>query len=469
MIIGSTVSELTLAERMLVRLISIALIVFCFNLFIPRNELLYLYDSKRVFVITVVIAFSLLLIVSVRIRMQLMDLFSTLSPKVKILLAAMFLFSMLATSLSDYTLSAWTGWLYFLGLISTVSLFYYYFFRQKKRFFNLAAILSFLLFCSVAFAFWIRLYNHLPVGQWSFIGFSNPRFINQIHIWFIIPLGYLVIRNSYRNKRYLSRYFNLILAVSVCITLNGRGVTLALIAAFILIALLDVKKRRQWLNVFFISILIGTGISLLLFNPVPSYILGIDSGFGGLRTQTGDRLSLWSNALEVSRTFGLGAGAFVCNGFDFGRPHNSVLNVLVHWGMLPAICFVLLCLLLLIGVMKTPSRISMVLGVNVLAGLMYSLVSGVLDSPLSQLLAVMSLAAYWSSLPRTNVKHRYHRFFHLFVLIMAFGIIIACGYRLYDRWEHYPQKAGESIDVIGDGLRTQFWLGYNCLEHPIQP
>ncbi len=135
MIIGSTVSELTLAERMLVRIISIALIVFCFNLFIPRNELLYLYDSKRVFVIIVVIAFSLLLIVSVRTRMQLMDLFSTLSPKVKILLAAMFLFSMLATSLSDYTLSAWTGWLYLLGLTSTVSLFYYYFFRQKKTFF----------------------------------------------------------------------------------------------------------------------------------------------------------------------------------------------------------------------------------------------------------------------------------------------------------------------------------------------
>ncbi len=314
-----------------------------------------------------------------------------------------------------------------------------------------------------------------------FIGFSNQRFINQLHVWLIFPLAYLALRSTYRQSTrhgYYRYLFFVAMAFSVCFTLQGRGILLSLVVGVLLIMLVDKEKRWAWGKLFLSASLLGLLITLILFTPLPSWWLDIPP-FGDeaevLNVTSSGRSALWLKALEMTTFWGNGAGAYACQELFAARPHSSVLNILVHWGVIPALSYVLLCLLLLKQTYYVSSRLSKVLGVNLLTGLCYSLVSGVLDSPLSQLLAVMSLGVYCASLPRSVVcpvsetQFSRHSFFHTALIVLALGIVFACAYRLYERWVHYPQPVGESISVQEDGLRTQFWLGYNCLEQPWQP
>lgn len=461
-------------QTLIIKLTLWSLIIFSFNVFIPRNQVLLIYDSKRLVVCLLIMLFAVGLLYSARLRQSVIALYGSLEQPTRTFAFGFAVLSLIATLLSDYRISALTHWFYLVGLFLLLSVFFDYFFRvARANLMGLALLLNGLLFFSVASAFWLLLYHHEAVSNSTFFGFANPRFINQVHVWLVLPMAYLAVRARRRNRRALLPLISVAMAFSIGFTLNGRGVTLALIAGFILMALVDRTLWRQWLATLLITGGLGALISFALFNPLPSYLLGIDSQAIVLRTTTSDRLTLWAQALDLSSFWGLGGGAFVCQPLVFGRPHNSVLNVLVHWGWGGVLCYVSLCLLLLYKVAISKSRITQVLGASVLTGLLYSLVSGVLDSPMSQLLAIMSLAAFWASLNplrRSEVgSYRVGLVSHAVVWMLALGAIMACGYRIYERVSHYPQQFDEIVDVRALGMKTQFWVGHNCLEKPEMP
>lgn len=460
-------------QTLIIKLTLWSLIIFSFNVFIPRNQVLLIYDSKRLVVCLLIMLFAVGLLCSARLRQSVIALYRSLEQPTRTFAFGFIVWSLIATLLSDYRISALTHWFYLVGLFLLLSVFFDYFRVARANLMGLALLLNGLLFFSVASAFWLLLYHHEAVSNSTFFGFANPRFINQVHVWLVLPMAYLAVRARRRNRRALLPLISVAMAFSIGFTLNGRGVTLALIAGFILMALVDRALWRQWLATLLISGGLGALISFALFNPLPSYLLGIDSDAVAIRTTSSGRLILWSQSVEFASFWGQGGGAFACQPFANGRPHNSVLNVLVHWGWGGVLCYVSLCLLLLYKVAISRSRITQVLGASVLTGLLYSLVSGVLDSPMSQLLAIMSLAAFWASLNplrRSEVgSYRVGLVSHAVVWMLALGAIMACGYRIYERVSHYPQQFDEIVDVRALGMKTQFWVGHNCLEKPEMP
>ncbi|EKO3930374.1 O-antigen ligase domain-containing protein [Vibrio fluvialis] len=462
------VNRNSLWETLIVKLTFWSLIVFSFNVFIPRNQLLFIYDSKRLVVSLLLILFAAGLVMSARIRQPVIKVYQSLELPVKGLVVVFIVFSMIATALSHYSVSAPTQWFYLAGLFLLLGLFNSYFQSSRSVLFNLALLLNVLLFLSVAVAFWTLLYHRVPVGTTTFYGFSNPRFINQVQVWLILPMAYLAVRALRRKKSAFLPLLSVSMAFSVCFTLNGRGVVLAVLSGFILMSLVDRALWHQWIKTLLIAAFFGACISFVFLNPLPSYLLDIETEAFLFRTTSSGRIALWQDAWSMTTFLGNGGGAFVCQNFASGRPHNSVLNVLVHWGWVSAVCYVVLCLLLLFKVATAASRVTKVLGASVLTGLLYSLVSSVLDSPMSQLLAIISLAAFWASLKPKLSAAAPSLLSHVIVVMLALGVITTCSYRLYDRWVHYPQQPGEIVDVKAIG-KTQFWVGFNCLENPDMP
>lgn len=77
------VNRNSLWETLIVKLTFWSLIVFSFNVFIPRDQLLIIYDSKRLVVSLLLILFAAGLVVSARIRQPVIKVYQSLEQPVK--------------------------------------------------------------------------------------------------------------------------------------------------------------------------------------------------------------------------------------------------------------------------------------------------------------------------------------------------------------------------------------------------
>lgn len=341
--------------------------------------------------------------------------------------------------------------------------------KQQARWFEYTLWLSAFLFLSIALAFWIRIVHQLNVNNFTLFGFANPRFLNQIHIWLIFPVVYLAAIAMKRGKRGVVPRAILAIDFAICFSTDARGPLVAILGGFTLLMLCARDLRSIWWKLLWQSAVAGALVKLALLSPLPSMIFGGPIEWLNIRTDSPGRLALWRHSWQIFTFTGLGGDAFVCEEVNHGRPHNSLLNVLVHWGVVAALCYLALIASLLHLTIRQRSLRTKLLGVSLLSGLAYSLVSGVLDSPLSQLMAVVACALFWSrcslasaSLPLPANKPR-RWWAHGVILIIAIGCSVSVGYRALERLDNYPVYRSEVI------IKTQFWLGYNCLAKPWQP
>lgn len=448
---------------LLVALIFFAISMMCFNLFIPRDQLLYLYDSKRFFLLALLIIVALCVILSNALKTQIVDQYHALSAHTKLVLWALVFTSLVPTLFSVYRVSAITQWLHLGGLVMLASVLVCYFRREHKLFFSMSVWLSILLFFSVAYAFWYRLSHSLPVNNSVFVSFANPRFLSQVQIWFFLPVAYLAHHAVKRGKGFIGPVLLLSMNFSVCFTLDARGALLAAIVGFVVMMVADGANRKRWAKLLLISLALGWIISLVLFNPFPAYLFDLEFSAPEIRVDSSGRVALWLETLAFSSFWGHGGGAFACQPFDFARPHNVWLNILVHWGLPSVLLCSLLVVMLAVQVLRTHHRQQRVLGANLLTGLAYSLVSGVLDSPLSQLVATLALASYWATFSASTANVLVGRVQSISMSALALCVALSSGYLGYKRWDNYPHHIVQN-EVKANGLRTQFWVGYNCLE-----
>lgn len=109
----------------------------------------------------------------------------------------------------------------------------------------------------------------------------------------------------------------------------------------------------------------------------------------------------------------------------------------------------------------------MLAGITMLSGFAYSLVSGVLDSPLSQLGAVLAIALFWGEIyrrkPKTlqtsGVNKLAVRGAHGLLMLSALLFIGLVGYKVYLRIENNSYRHIEQ-----PRYNPQFWLGQNCMD-----
>lgn len=457
----------SLFTRTLLTLILSGLVVFSFNPFLDRSDLLPLYDSKRLFVIAVIQILTLALLFSAKLRQRVIEHGLSLSRPNQIWIATLVVFTLIATWLARYPIAATLQWFYLAGLVLLIFALRDVLKRQQARLFEYAIWLSLFLFLSIALAFWIRIVHQLSVNNFTLFGFANPRFLNQIHIWLIFPVVYLAAIALKRGKRGLVPRAILAIDFAICFATDARGALVAILGGFVLLMLCAKEWRHIWWKLLWQSALTGALVKLGLFSPLPSMIWGGPTEWPNIRTESSGRLALWRHVWQIFTFTGLGGDAFVCEEVSHGRPHNSVLNVLVHWGVVATLCYLGLILSLLRLTTIQRNLRTKLLGVSVLSGIAYSLVSGVLDSPLSQLMAVLFTAMFWSRLKERSQPKPQHvslRFMaHCLILFVSLGAGMSVTFRAIERLENYPVYRSEPL------FKTQYWLGYNCLAKPWQP
>lgn len=458
----------SICQRIILVFFYVSLIFLCFNIFIPRDQVIYTYDIKRFFSLFAVAIFFITVILFSTIREYIYNSFNSLPYPIK-LCSSTFIITLLVSDLfnSSYVFYSYLYDLYFIGIVGLAFLFLNEFQKSKSIYFVMACLITYCLFASVAVAFYLRVSNGLYVNYYTILSFANPRFLNQVQVWFILPILYLSVREQIRKKSSIFYNISLSLTLSLIVTLDARGLFIAVTGGIVLITILNKRNRALWIKTILINMFAGIIISLVFFKLIPF----LSSGQGEIeiipeiRTSSSGRIELWADSITNSSLAGNGGGSFVCGGYKFGHPHNSVLTVIYEWGAIPALAYISLCLILLKRVFSTKTKLGQVLGVNVLIGVAYSLVSGVFIMPLSQLMAVMSLAVFWSTrkhirAPDSQINLRQH----LLIILISSCFVFSCIYLALQRLPFY-EDLDQNEALQRQNVGVNMWVGDNCLRN----
>ena len=240
-----------------------------------------------------------------------------------------------------------------------------------------------------------------------FSGFSNVRFFNQYQIWFLLllPLPF------YPS---LSKRFNLtikIIATGWAVLLfasASRGAVLSLSSSLLLTWLIFRQQANIFLRLNIRLILFGAVVYGLLFKLIPQMLSNpVTQGWHPVEsiTDSSGRFELWAYAWQYIKQnpwLGIGPMHFAYySGPTHAHPHNSVLQ----WASEIGIPSVLLLLYLVYNGLRAwvttfyrlqaekrlPVSPHLWIGLfaSLCAGLIYSLFSGVIVMPLSQMMMVL--------------------------------------------------------------------------------
>ncbi|MEZ9329780.1 O-antigen ligase family protein [Vibrio breoganii] len=443
----------------IVLLSTLGIAMFSFNVFILRDELILMYDYKRIFSCSIIIITLTTIILSKKVRCDLYLQLTSLNKITVYLLLLLFFLSVLSNSIGLYRIRGFLDLANYTGLF-LIALTIASNNNNIKQTFEVYIVITILSFLSVICGFYIALSLEIAPSNFTILSYVNPRILNQVQAWLIIPIIYYsIINNSYLAK------IALILNVSIIFALDARGLGIAAFIGVIIWSVLDNTNRKNILKIATYCIIIGLLTKLIILHPLPTIIYLNEYIPMELRSDIGHgRLDVWLQAVNMVSFWGHGGDAFVCNTTSHARPHNSILLVLVNWGVLAAITYVALVLLLLyriISIRREP--LSLALGVTLLSGLGYSLVSGVLDSPFSQLLSCVTLGLFWSTLTKndTNVNLVNKKYISSILILISILIAIAITVKIEDR---ITNNHFRGLEYKETPYMPQYWLGNNCNE-----
>lgn len=449
-----------------------------FSFVLPNTNSVNLYDGKRFFVM-MMLGLAWLSLCHYHNVCALKRAWQSLESITQYLLILLFLGVCFSFFYAQYPITAITQSLYLFGLVLLVFLMSICFYKKAKWFCYFVYLAAMILILDVTLPFWVRIYLDMEVNKFTILNFANPRFLNQIHVWLIFPLVYFTFLNI-KRKRYpkLSVFF-LTLNMALCFALDARGLVLSILVGFAFLFCLDHSYRQLWLKLAVVSLCGGWLCSFIFYSPLPSFLFSDQMNgliFPELRTTSSGRMDLWKQAWEMRSLFGKGTAAFVCSDAPFGRPHNSVLNVLVSWGWITTFVYLSLVVILIKNTVMAQRRSVRLYGIGIFTGWFYSLFSGVLDSPFSQLMAVICLSFFWSKLSKKNkqlvmsgndneshgsVNKNYlkDRSQHVLIIFLTLVPFFSLQFQLSERMGIYNAKV---VDVKES--KTQFWIGFNCLD-----
>lgn len=435
---------------LVISLIGIA--AFSFNLFIFQDNSVLLYDYKRLFICGLVVFNAVLIFLSSQQKTITLSLVSSIDNRILYLLGTLLLFSVVANITGYYTVRGFIDLSYYLGLLllcTTLTLN-----KHNKLIFELVALISTLCFLSVFLGFVVSILYGDGENVWTILSYTNPRMMNQVQIWLIAPSLYLVL-----ISRSPKAWIPLLLNFALIFALQARGLAVASVTGLLLWAVLDKKHRAKIFETLALAIVLGYAIKWLFLAPFPAYVItGEFTPPPPLRTSDSGRIEMWTFVLQHLNFWGNGGDAFACNSPFNARPHNSVLLVAFNWGVISALCYLTLITILLIKVIRAQNVKVRLWGITLLSGIAYSFISGVLDSPLSQLLALVTLALFWQS-GRARVQFEARRWQHFILLLLSILIAGITTQRALDRISNNFFLAEEYIPEV---YTPQFWFGNNC-------
>ncbi|MFA6041527.1 MAG: O-antigen ligase family protein, partial [Methylophilus sp.] len=287
--------------------------------------------------------------------------------------------------------------------------------------------------------------------QWPhpFTGFSNIRAFNQYQLWLIGFLCLPLLSFEFKNKKtYAYLQLALIFWWVLLFYSASRGVLLAWLIGILFTAAIYQKLAWPFIKLQLFQISAGFLSYQILFKLIPALNHSILVVGSISRETTEDRLALWQQAWILIKAFPiLGAGPmhFAWYSKTNGHPHNSLLQLACEWG-LPATVIILA----ITGYglyhwfkkfnaasIKTHSNLDqnlvLILLFTLVSNAAYSLVDGVIVTPISQVLMFtfigLMIGHYCHG--QTNLISHKARFRPVFAAIVLLAMI----------WSTYPEIA----------------------------
>jgi O-antigen ligase len=343
-----------------------------------------LYDIKRILELALLLWLALFLLISFRERRVWLHTYNLLPEKARLGIFVIFLLGILSSVLAPLPKMA----------LLEVSLFFLMFcfmiFITGKRITIGVCADNLILFVIILGVVIYEVIFVYPYPSSYFLGFVNPRFLAQFLTW-TLPLVTLPI---FWRRGKIVTFIIASLWWSIAIANSAKGMFLALLISGIFAIFIFRAAIKKWLLIQLQVILGGIILYLILFIRLTGLTHIADSVLG--------RLPLWQEAVKliIMHPF-FGVGPLHYSYFPnpiAAHPHNSLLLIGSEWGI-PVLILVLI--LFISGIRswlrkfnhKTATVVPIALTVSLIAASCYSLVSGVLVMPLSQVM--LSLTVGW--------------------------------------------------------------------------
>lgn len=404
----------------------IALVLIILPSYSPFTEIAY--NSKRIFEIVLLILTGLAIFFNRHIAIDIVNEVHLLPKSFIVGISFIFSIGIISSLLSNYFFYAFLEVSLFF-LLFTLLLFVIYFYKQREKFFiwlflgTLATsaalyLLHFSLsyihtFFVSGFPVWpnmnfLQLYSDgKPLFPEPFLGFVHVRYLNHIHTWSLPLFALLVIKipGKYWAAKYLtfalfSLWWMLVFAA------DARGTMLASVLSVVLVLYIFRKKITNWIKIYTGSAAMGLSLYLLLFKVMQSGGREVLSRYGD-----SGRWQMWELGMQLVRENPLlGAGpmhyADYANAFRYAAPHNIYLQIASEWGLLAFITLAVICVFGYVKWIKycrekakSSHKPEESHSLNVLAALTASITaaaihgffSGIINTPLSQLVMILVL------------------------------------------------------------------------------
>ncbi len=277
-------------------------------------------------------------------------------------------------------------------------------------------------------------------------GFNNVRLFNQYQLWTLGLILLPILSFDFKNAH--SRYWlhlGLICWWVILFHTASRGVLLAWGLGILITALIYRKLAWPFIRLHLIHITSGFLSYTILFKLIP--FLRETSVVTGtiVRETTSDRIALWSQSINLIQNhpiFGIGPMHFAWYSPISAHPHNSVLQIMMEWGMPAALLIFAFAIyglffwLKKINIATLQSKTShdrnlaIILFFTVVTNAAYSLLDGVIVMPISQIMMFtfigLMLGYYYKcNAPKAHRIKRGSFFSHLFPSVVLIALILS--------------------------------------------
>ncbi|ANO32217.1 hypothetical protein A6E01_02880 [Vibrio breoganii] len=399
-----------------------------------RESIVDVYDIKRHYQLISSAILLLFVFFSNRVKKDIVYLAFSFPFNIKI---AVFVF-ICAILFSDFAInydlvnSSFT--FYFLSIFILVMATALYIDRKLTYVLFILLIISFYFYILIGHTYVTIILEEVP-DYYSIFGYLNPRVMNQMQAWIFIPcLHFLYL--CHKKKSNIS--FALLFSVNITIiyALDARGLAISSLVG-VFMWLFIVGFNRSTVLFLLVSVLFGTMLKVVTLAPMPQiFFIGYEFLFEDIidvRDDHMNRIKIWKDTFSILSLLGEGSASYTCNQSDHTIPHNSVLYIAYQWGVLPALCFIYLCLTSFKKIIFGKSIKHRIVNLSVLVPLAYSLVSGVLIYPLSVFIGAISIGLLINETVRIKKVDCSVWIYKSIIGLMAFCCIVSLLYLSIDR------------------------------------
>jgi O-antigen ligase len=405
------------------------------------------YIGKRFLFVIILLAVQLALLFRPVFKLYI-EIIATLTIKIKLILAFLFLFGLISCVSSEFLLYSLGDYFQYVLLLNAffIVLSVFSLYPQFKNVFVIVIVAG-LLFSNIEFL--LLCFIGLGVdgfldAQQVYPNFGNMRFYNQVQVQLIFVVCALACVNFQYKK-----YFVMLGATTIFMVLigGGRGVLLSLGIVCLISLFFSNKKIKELNMVLFYMALIALVFYVAYVFYEMLYVVGQGST-DVFRLGGSGRINMWQEALSgiVNNPLGIGPYQYVAfsNNPAFSHPHNFTLLFFLEWGWVAGFLLMILLVKFSLYVKKIfefeGNLFKLALGLSLMSACLYGQLGGLFVMPASQIIFVFLLAAFFSEnwacekkslsvsykidfMPRLFVKQQ--------VLIMSFVLVISFGYGFY--------------------------------------